>query len=396
MPFAPDAQAAVAPPALTPRVTLALAIAAGCAAANVWYNQPMLGVIAADLGASSGAVAMIPTATQVGFAGGILLLVPLGDRMDRRTLILRQLVGLTLALLAAAFAPGAGTLIAASVAVGMGASIAQQIIPFAAELAPPHARGRTVGTVMSGLLLGILLGRVLSGSVAQHAGWRAMFWLAAGIAVLVGVMLALVLPRSRPQARVSYGGLLYSLLALARAYPALRRATLIQAGLFGGFAAFWSVLALDLQAPPLSLGSDVAGLFGVVGAAGVLAASLAGRMADRHGPRGVIGAGVVLVAIGFVVLALWPALPGLILGLLLMDLGVQAAMIANQSIIYALQPEARGRLNTVFMTGMFIGGAIGSGAAGLGWSLAGWPAVCAVGFCLALVSLAAHLVPTRR
>lgn len=384
-----------APVPLTGRVTLAMAVAAGCAAANVWYNQPMLGVIQADLGVSSHTVALIPTATQIGFATGIVLLVPLGDRMDRRALILRQLAGLTLALLAAALAPGAAALIVASAAVGMGACMAQQIVPFAAELAPPEARGRVVGTVMSGLLFGILLGRVLSGTVARHAGWRAMFFLAAGIAVLMGLMLALLLPRSRPQVRASYAELLGSLVALIRAEPALRRATLIQAGMFGGFAAFWSVLALKLQALPLALGSDVAGLFGLVGAAGVLVATLAGRIVDRHGPRGVIGAAIALSAASFVVFVLSPTVPGLVIGLILLDIGMQASQIANQSIIYALRPDARGRLNTVFMTGMFVVGAIGSGAAGLGWTLGGWPAVCGVGFGLAMLSLAVHLWPAR-
>lgn len=384
------------PPGMTRTVTLAMALAAGCAAANVWYNQPMLGVIARDLGASSRAVAMIPTATQVGFASGILLLVPLGDRMDRRRLILRQFAFLTCALLAAALSPSIGALIAASAAVGMGACIAQQIIPFAAELARPEVRGRTVGTVMSGLLLGILLGRVLSGTVARHAGWRPMFLLAAVIAVCVATLLSRLLPRSRPQVSSSYAGLLVSLLALIRAHAGLRRATLVQAGLFGGFSAFWSVLALKLQAPPIALGSDVAGLFGIVGAAGVAVASYAGRLSDRHGPRGVIGAGILLVIASFAVFALWPTVPGLILGLILLDLGVQGAQIANQSIIYALQPEARGRLNTVFMTGMFIGGAIGSGAAGIGWTVAGWPAVCVAGAVLACGSLAAHLLPPIR
>jgi predicted MFS family arabinose efflux permease len=395
MPYAPDV-VGNSELRLTPRVTLALAVAAGCAAANVWYNQPMLGVIAADLDLSSRTVALIPTATQIGFAAGILLLVPLGDRMDRKKLILRQFAWLTLSLIGAAVAPGAATLILASVAIGVGAGITQQVMPFAAELAPPHARGRAVGTVMSGLLLGVLLGRVLSGTVAEYAGWRAMFFLAAGMAVAVGLMLAAALPHSRPQTRSSYLGLLTSLVALARAYPKLRRATLIQAGLFGGFSAFWSVLALKLQAPPLALGSEVAGLFGVVGAAGVMVASLAGRLADRHGARGVIGAGIVLVIASFAVLAVWPTLAGLIVGLILLDLGVQAAMIGNQSVIYALQPEARGRVNTVFMTGMFIGSAVGSGVAGFGWTIAGWPAVCAVGGGLALGSLGAHVVPLRR
>jgi predicted MFS family arabinose efflux permease len=383
-------------PRLTPGITLAMATAAGFAAANVWYNQPMLGVIAAGLHAPTHLIALVPTATQIGFAIGILFLLPLGDRMDRRTLILRQLIWLTVALLAAAAAPGPATLIAASSAIGAGASIGQQIIPFAAELAPPERRGRVVGMVMSGLLSGILLGRVLSGAVAEHFGWRAMFLLAAGLAVLMGGLMAWTLPRSRPSAGGSYGRLLFSLVDLIRAHRGLRRATLIQGGLFGGFSAFWSFLALELAAPPLSLGSGVAGLFGVLGAAGVAVATLAGRLSDRHGPRGVIGAGIALTATGFVVLAAWPTLAGIIAGLMLVDVGVQAAQVANQSVIYALQPDARGRLNTVFMTGMFIGGALGSGAAGIGWAKAGWTAVCAVGFALAMLALAVHTIAAVR
>jgi predicted MFS family arabinose efflux permease len=325
-----------------------------------------------------------------------VLLLPLGDRMDRRTLILRQLLWLTCALLAAALAPGPLALIAASAAIGAGACIAQQIVAFVADLAPAKSRGQAVGTVMSGLLSGILLGRLLSGVVAAHAGWRAMFFLAAGLALLMGGLLAWMLPRSRPKMHGSYSGLLFSLADIVRSHRALRRATLIQAGLFGGFSAFWSLLALKLQAPPLGLGSEIAGLFGVLGAAGVMVASLAGRLSDRHGPRGVIGAGIALAGASFVVMALRPGVAGLIVGLVLLDLGVQAAQVANQSIIYALQPDARGRLNTVFMTGMFAGGALGSGLAGLGWTLAGWPAVCAVGLAMAAGSLAMHLRGRRR
>ena len=388
----PDAQVSVTatPAGLAPRIVATMAVAAGFAAANVWYNQPMLGLIARDLHAAPGEVAMIPTATQAGFAAGILLLVPLGDRMDRRTLILRQLAWLALALVAAALAPEAATLVVASVAVGAGACIGQQIIPFAAELAPPAMRGRVVGTVMSGLFAGILLGRVLSGAVAEHFGWRAMFGLAAVLAVLVGVLIRATLPRSRPTVRASYAGLLLSLIELVRSHRALRRAALIQAGLFASFSAFWSVLALKLQAPPLLLGSDVAGLFGVLGVAGILAASVAGRLADRYGPRVVVGGGILITAASWPLFAFVPGLAGLIGGLILLDLGVQAAQIGNQSVIYALAPEARGRVNTIFMTVMFVGGAIGSGAAGAAWLLSGWRAVCVVGVALALFSLAAN------
>ncbi len=393
----PDTQALRPPaaPPLTASVLLAMAVAAGFAAANVWYSQPMLGVIARDLHVGSAAVALIPTATQVGYAAGLLLLLPLGDRMDRRQLILRQLAGLMLAQLAAALAPGLPTLVMASVAVGAGATIAQQIVPFAAELAAPTARGRAVGAVMSGLFSGILLGRVLSGVIAEFAGWRVMFLLAAGLAVLVGVLLRAVLPRSRPTVSRSYGSLLLSLLTLARRHPPLRRATLVQAGLFGAFSVFWSVLALRLQAPPLRLGSDVAGLFGVLGAAGIFAASIAGRLADRYGPRPVIGAGILLAASAWPVFALAPPLAGLVVGLVLLDLGVQGALVGHQSEVFAIAPEARGRVNTVFTTVMFVGGALGSGAAGAAWLTGGWLAVCAVGLGFALFALLPYALAGR-
>jgi predicted MFS family arabinose efflux permease len=371
---------------MTPLVTLAMAVSAGAAAANVWYNAPMLGAIAAGFAVSDRAVSLIPMATQLGFAAGIVLLVPLGDRMDRRRLILGQLAALTVALVAAAVAPGLVWLVAASFLIGACASTAQQIVPFAAELAPADARGHVVGVVMSGLLTGILLARVLSGVVAEHFGWAAMFWLGGGMCVLVAAILATVLPRSVPTVSASYAHLVASLATLVRAYRPLRRATLIQACLFGAFTAFWSVLALLLQGPGYRLGPTAAGLFGLVGAGGILAAPLAGRITDRRGPRGVIGLGILLVAVAVGLFLVWPGLAGLVVGVVLMDSGVQASLVANQAIIFALQPAARGRLNTVFMTGMFLGGAAGSAGGGLAWSLGRWPAVC--GFCLGLSVLA--------
>jgi predicted MFS family arabinose efflux permease len=369
---------------------LLMAIAAGAGAANIYYAQPLLGIIAHDFPDSLRLVSLIPTSCQVGFALGLVLLVPLGDRIDRRRLILSQIAWLACALAMMALAPSIWTLLAASAAIGLGSTIAQQIVPFAAQLTRPEQRGRIVGMVMSGLLTGILLGRVLAGIVGEHAGWRAMFWLGCAIAGALFVLLACFLPRSVPATRASYPELLASLFRLIASQRALRRATLIQAGLFGCFSAFWSMLALHLQDAPFHLGSEAAGAFGLIGVVGVLAAPLAGRIADRRGPQGVIGASIVLVLVSFGLFAFFQGIAGLVIGIVLMDLGAQAALISNQTVIYALDPGARNRVNTVFMTGMFIGGAVGSAVGSLAWHEGGWLAVCLVGAAMTLVSLTVY------
>ena len=380
---------------LTRGLLLVMAIATGCAVANLYYNQPMLGLIGRDLGHGAD-VGLVAMATQLGYAGGIVLLVPLGDRMNRRSLVLVQCAALAAAITAAALAPTLAILVLASFAIGVCATLAQQIIPFAADLAPPAARGRTVGIVMSGLLSGILLGRAVSGAIGQAFGWRAMLWLSAGIAVLIGLVLAARLPTSRPTSTLSYPRLLRSLGTLVRTLPPLRRAALIQGSLFGAFSVFWSTLALLLQGAPYHLGSTVAGLFGVLGLAGVAGAPYAGRIADRRGPDAVVGIGILTVVGAFLVFGLWRSLAGLIAGVLLLDLGVQMTNIANQAAIFALGEAARSRINTVYVTGLFLGGALGSAAGSLAWRQAGWSAVSAVGAALAVFGLAVHLLGRRR
>ncbi|MEX1827383.1 MFS transporter [Luteibacter sp. CQ10] len=369
----------------------AMALAAGLAVASIYYNQPMLGVMS-EAFHDARVGGWIPTLTQLGYAAGLLFLLPLGDMLERRKLIVVQFGVLALALVVMAIAPGLAVLALASVLVGAAATVAQQIVPFAAILSPPEKRGAAIGTVMSGLLTGILLSRTLAGLVSSMAGWRAMFWLAVPLAVLGAVLMARSLPAHHPAKRLRYGDLLGSLVHLWRDEPVLRRAAVTQALLFASFSAFWTTLALRLAQPPLNLGAASAGLFGIVGAVGVAMAPVAGRVADRRGPAPVIALGAAATIVAWLVFGLSSGLVGLVVGVIVLDFGVQISLVSNQHVIYGLHPEYKSRLNTLFMTTMFVGGAIGSLLASVAWGHGGWLAVCVLGGVLPVGSLLLSLI----
>lgn len=367
-------------PGLSAGLLWTMTVGGGAAVANIYYNQPMLAAMARDFHASAHQVSLVTTFTQIGYALGMPAFIPLGDFVERRRLVIGMFLGVAVALVGAALAPSLPWLILASLLIGLTTVIAQLLIPLATELSRPEEQGRVIGRILSGILLGILLARTLSGAVAEHFGWRAMFWLAAAIAVALALVLRQRLPHLPPQSRLRYPELMLSIWRLARELPKLRQVSLVAAMFFAAFSAFWTTLVFLLETPPYHYGSQAAGLFGVVGATGVLIAPLAGRMCDRHSPRFVAAIAIVICLAAYAVfwglgLRLW----GLVLGVVLLDMGVQAAQVANQSRVLGLRPESRNRVNTIYMICYFTGGSLGSLIGSWGWSRWQWSGVCACG-----------------
>lgn len=386
---------------LSGKIVFLLALGAGLSVASIYYSQPMLGVIGSAFHARIGDVGLVPTLTQIGYALGILLLAPLGDRFDRRRIILIKGTLLSLTLLLCGFASSWHVLLLSSLAIGLVATVAQDIIPAAATLACDNNRGKTVGMVMTGLLAGILLSRVFSGVVAQLWGWRSVYAIAAVGVWIVTLALWYILPAFKPETTLRYPALLRSLGKLWMEYSALRRAALAQGLLSIAFSAFWSTLAIML-AERFHLGSAVAGAFGLAGAAGALAAPLAGSLADRHGPNFVTKIASALVVISFALMFVMPLLPVtaqlaiIVISAIGFDLGIQASLVAHQTIIYALNPAARSRLNAIMFTVVFIGMATGAVLGSKALESFGWTGMVGLATVAALGGLMIRLMTRNK
>ncbi len=395
-PVAADRPAASADGITRPLVIL-LAVACGAAVANLYYAQPLLHTLAHAFGVADGTAGLLVTFGQVGYVLGLAFLVPLGDLRERRGLITATLVLTAAGMAVAAAAPGFVVFGAGIALAGVTSVVAQVIVPMSSSMAAPDERGRVVGTVMSGLLIGILVARTLSGLLAAAFGWRAVFWLAAAAMLVLAATLRRALPRVPPTSALSYGGLLRSVLTLIGAEPVLRLRMIIGALTFGCFSTLWTSLAFLLSGAPYRYGSAVIGLFGLAGVAGAGAATIAGRLADSG--RGALATTVTIL----VMLASWAILAAgstsviaLIVGIAALDLGIQGTHISNQSAIYALAPEARSRLTTAYMVAYFIGGAIFSALTASLYAGAGWTGVCIVGAATALATLAVWTVSQAR
>lgn len=377
-----------------------LGVACAVGVASMYYNQPLLSVMGQTLGQDARHVGFVAVATQVGYATGLLFFVPLGDVAERRKLMLRMYIGVTIALTLAGFAQNLTWMILASILIGLMASVTHVALPMAPDLVPHEQRGRAIGTVMTGLLLGILLARSFAGWVSRlhvilpqvgpigahtEDGWRTVFFVAALMNACFVPFIYRVMPRMQPRESLTYAETMRSLWTLFRTEPLLREAAVMGALVFASFSCFWTTLAFLLQAH-YGMGPGVAGTFGVVGAAGALAAPFAGRMSDKRGTRYVVTtAGAVLT--GSYVL-LWLSerahatvamhMLGLVVGVLVLDVGAQMMQVANQTRIFGLGAQARSRLNTVYMTIYFVGGAVGSALATLAWSRWQWDGVFAL------------------
>jgi predicted MFS family arabinose efflux permease len=385
---------------ISPALTFLLATACGLIAANLYYGQPLAGIIGAELGLSAGATGLIVTLTQIGYGIGLLFVVPLGDLVENRKLVVSSVAMAVLSLVGAAFAPHAAPFLIAAFLVGVSSVAVQVIVPYATHMAPHAIRGRVVGNVMSGLMAGIMLARPVSSLLSEVVSWRGVFLTSAAVMALLAVVLFRLLPTRMPDARLSYGALMASMGRLALHTPILRRRAIYHAFLFAAFSLFWTTTPLYLSGPHFNLSQGEIALFALAGAAGTVAAPIAGRMADRGWTRAATFFALVAVALSFAVTHLAPegshlALAILVVAAIVLDFGVTTNLVLGQRAIFTLGAEFRSRLNGIYMATFFMGGAIGSAVGGWAYAVGEWQAASWIGFALPVAALLYFLTEKR-
>lgn len=373
---------------LSPALILLMSVATGLAVASNYYAQPLLDTIARAFNLSASSAGFIVTAAQLGYAAGLLFLVPLGDMFERRMLIVSMTLLAAGGMLITASSQSLTMMIIGTALTGLFSVVAQILVPLAATLASPEKRGKVVGTIMSGLLLGILLARTVAGLLASLGGWRTVYWVASLLMVVMALALWRGLPKVKQENHLNYPQLLASVFSLFTQDKLLRTRALLGCFTFANFSILWTSMAFLLAAPPFNYSEGVIGLFGLAGAAGALGARPAGGLADKGKSHMTTTAGLVLLLLSWA--AIWyghVSVLALIVGILVLDLTVQGVHITNQTVIYRVKPEARNRLTAGYMTSYFIGGAAGSLISASAWQHAGWTGVCAIGAIMAVLNL---------
>ncbi|WEG74463.1 MFS transporter [Vagococcus intermedius] len=376
---------------MSKKLTFIMALVCGISIASLYYVQPLEGMIASELGIQVGQMGLAPTLSQVGYALGLLFIVPLGDIFERKKLIIFMLSLVSIVLLLTGLVSQYPLLMILMLAIGLTSIVPQLIIPFAGQLANPSERGSVLGIVTGGLLIGILLSRTFSGFIGAYYGWRAVYFSGVGLAIFLIILVSAVFPKNKPLSNLSYKELMLSLPKLFMSQAVVRESAYNGFFIFGAFNIFWSTLVFLMESPTYQMGSKEVGYIGLVGVIGALASVFMGKVSDRKGARVGVGLGTLIETVSFVVLwLLGHHLLGLIVGVILLDLGTQSAQVSNQSRIQSLGDENRSRNNTIFMFSYFIGGASGSLLGSLAWQMAGWSGVCALGMIYGSLGLVGH------
>jgi predicted MFS family arabinose efflux permease len=383
-------------PILTKLLLLVMSIACGLTVANLYYIQPLLGDIAKTFHVDQLSIGFAAMLTQIGYAIGMIFILPLGDIKEKRNLIVIMLLFSVISLMSMFFSSNIYILTISSFAVGFTSIIPQLIIPLAAQLSNPQQRGQTIGTIMSGLLIGILLSRTVSGILGSYLGWRIVYLIAAIMMFTLMLILRKLIPLCNPISDIKYSELLKSMIHLIKTEPILRESSLNGALMFSAFSAFWTTLIFLLESSHYNMGAEAAGLLGLVGVSGALAAPLVGKVADKRGSRFAIGICIVVVIVSYLLFFLFGfKILGLVLGVILLDLGVQSCNVSNQARVHSLNEETRNRLNTIYMVSFFLGGAFGSFLGSYSYSHFGWYGVCTFGIITQILALIIHKISKK-